>query len=110
VNTSATRVELRVALASLPLSGAERERVRERLRGRITSADEILVVIGTERSQLENRRRAEEVLVGEIDRARRARPARRPTRPSRASVARQRRAKEHRARRKRARARPDTTD
>lgn len=110
VNTSATRVELRVPVAALPLSGAERDRVRSRLGGRITADDEIRVAIGTERSQLLNRRRAEEVIVGLVDEARRAAPPRRPTRPSRASIGRQRAEKERRARLKAQRSRPDHAD
>ena len=62
VNTSSTRVELRMPVAALPLTDAERSRVRARLGGRVTADDEIRVAIATERSQLMNRRRAEEVL------------------------------------------------
>ncbi len=85
-------------LARLPLSDAERGRVRARLAGRLTADDEIRVAIATERSQLMNRRRAEEVLAELVDDARRADRPRRPTRPTRASKERRRAAKQPRSR------------
>lgn len=110
VNTSSTRVELRMPVAALPLSDAERSRVRARLGGRITADDEIRVAIATERSQLLNRRRAEEVLVDLVSGARRADPPRRPTRPTRASAERRRRAKARRSQLKSQRGRPPEPD
>jgi ribosome-associated protein len=97
-------------LASLPLSDAERGRVRARLAGRMTGDDEIRVAIATERSQLMNRRRAEEVLAELVDDARRADRPRRPTRPTRASKRRRRAAKERRSGIKADRARRPETD
>ena len=110
VNTSSTRAEVRVPLTRLPLSEAERARVRARLGGRMTAEDEIRVAIGTERSQLMNRRRAEEVLAELVDDARRADRPRRPTRPTRASKERRRAEKKHRSRIKADRARRPEPD
>lgn len=110
VNTTATRVELRVPVEALPLSDAEQERVRARLAGRMTADDEIRVAIATERSQLSNRRRAEEVLAALVDDARRGDRPRRPTRPTRASKARRRVAKERRSQLKADRARRPEAD
>jgi len=97
-------------VAALPLTGAERARVRARLGGRITAGDEIRVAIATERSQLLNRRRAEQVLVDLVTRASRADPPRRPTRPTRASAERRRRAKAQRSQLKSQRGRPPELD
>jgi ribosome-associated protein len=105
VNTSATRVELRVPLSELPLSGAELARVRGKLGGRITAGDELRVAIGSERSQLLNRQRAEDLLVQLVVDASRAERPRRPTRPTRASVERRRADKERRSQLKSGRSR-----
>ncbi len=110
VNTSATRVELRVPVEALPLSNAERERVRAKLGGRITASDEVRVAIGTERSQLLNRRRAEDVIVELVLDASRTERPRRPTKPTSAAVARRRAAKQKRSRLKADRSRPVDPD
>jgi ribosome-associated protein len=92
VNTSSTRVELRVPVEALPLTGAERALVRERLASRIGADDALRVVAASERSQALNRTEAERRLARLIGAALRTEPARVPTRPSRA--ARQRRREE----------------
>lgn len=110
VNTSATRVELRVPISALPLTDAERARVRAKLGGRITADDEVRVAIGTERSQLLNRQRSEDVIVQLVLDATRPERPRRPTRPTRASVERRLAAKDKRSRLKSQRSRPVDPD
>lgn len=105
VNTSATRVALRVPVSALPCTEAERARVRGKLGGRITADDELRVAIGTERSQLLNRQRAEDVIVRLVLDASRAERPRRPTRPTRSSVERRLAAKDKRSRLKAQRSR-----
>lgn len=110
VNTSATRVELRMPIADLPLTPVEQDRLRAALGGRITSDDAIRVAIATERSQLMNRRRAEEVLLALVLRHRRAPRDRRATRPTAASRVRRREQKARRSEVKRSRGRPADPD
>lgn len=89
----------------MPFTEAERARVREKLGGRITADDELRVAIGTERSQLLNRQRAEDVIVHLVLDASRAERPRRPTRPTRSSVERRLAAKDKRSRLKAQRSR-----
>jgi ribosome-associated protein len=90
VNRSNTAVELTVAVDELPLGPDERALVRERLASRISKAGELRVEASGERSQLRNRRAAEERLVELLDAALEIDRARTPTRPSRAVRARER--------------------
>ena len=81
VNTSDSRVELRVDLTALDGAGDLVDRVRGALR------DSIRIVAATERSQLRNREAALRRLVHRLDVAAAAvDPPRTPTRPTRASV------------------------
>lgn len=108
VNTTSTRVEVRVALEDLPLTDAERQLVRERLATRIGADDELRVVASGERSQLQNRLAAERRLADLVGGAIRRATPRVPTRPSRAAKARRLADKAHRAQRKaQRRSRPD---
>src|SRR5947208_2559405 len=59
VNTSATKVELRVRIDDLPYDEAEKARLRERLGGRIGADDALRVTASNERSQRQNRAQAE---------------------------------------------------
>lgn len=101
-NRSHTRVELRLPLASTPLTEAERERVRSVLRHRIVD-DALVVRAGEQRSQHQNRIAAEERLVRLLDGALRRDPRRVATRPTRASTERRLDAKRRQAARKRLR-------
>jgi ribosome-associated protein len=100
VNTSSTRVELRVAVEDLPLTRREKALVRERLASRIGADDALRVVAASERSQSMNRSEAEKRLARLVGAAIRTDPRRVPTRPSRASRERARQAKIALSRRK----------
>jgi ribosome-associated protein len=80
VNTSDSRVELRVDLTALDAAGDVVDRVRGVL------GDSIRIVAATERSQLRNRETALRRLVQRLDVAAAVDPPRTPTRPTRASV------------------------
>lgn len=69
VNRSNTAVELRVAVADLPLEPEQRSLLEQRLANRITSRGELRVEASGSRSQLRNRRTAEERLVELVDEA-----------------------------------------
>lgn len=69
-NRSATAVRLRVPIDDLPLSDREKEFVREHLPPKNRTKDgELIVHVGTSRSQQENRKRALKTAAEEIDRA-----------------------------------------
>ena len=89
VNTADSRVELSWDVAATAaLTEAQRERVLERLAGRLTRGV-LTVAASAERSQLRNRQAALERLAALVDDALAPPPApRRATRPSRASRAR----------------------
>ena len=104
-NKAATRVELRLDLASsTAFSDAQRARVTDRL------GDEIRVVVDDERSQLRNRSLAEERLVARLQSALHVQRGRRPTKPTRGSKERRIKAKKGRSETKRQRRRPRHDD
>jgi ribosome-associated protein len=108
VNTTDSRVELSYDVARSPaLPGPMRERALGRLGDRLV--DGVLTVVASEhRSQLANRRAAEERLVAALDEALAPPPRkRRPTRPSRGSVERRLAGKQRTSRAKQLRRRPD---
>ncbi len=109
VNTTDSRVELSYDVAGSP---ALPEPMRERAVGRLGDrlVDGVLTVTASEhRSQLANRRAAEERLVAALDEALAPPPRRRrPTRPSRGSVERRLAGKQRRSRDKQMRRRPDS--
>ena len=90
VNRSNTAVELRIAVADLPLDPAQRELLEQRLANRITNAGELRVEASGSRSQLRNRRTAEQRLVELVDEAIVPETERAATRPSRGARARAR--------------------
>ncbi|MDR0377687.1 MAG: aminoacyl-tRNA hydrolase [Spirochaetaceae bacterium] len=107
VNKVNTKVTLRVCLDGLPgLTGAEQERLREVLAGRLTGGGEIVLTACEERSQLANRERAFARLEALIIAAARLPKRRRPTAPSRSGRENRLRAKRLRSQKKRER-RPD---
>ena len=104
-NRSATRVELRLDLAtSSAFSEAQRERVIARL------GPELRVVVDEQRSQLRNRVLAEQRLVERLREALHVEPPRRATRPTKASQRRRVADKQRRGDVKRGRRRPSADD
>jgi ribosome-associated protein len=106
VNTTDSAVTISVAVADLALDDAQRERLAERLRTRITAAGLLTASAQDERSQHQNRRIARERLARMIGDALRPRTPRRPTRPGRGAVERRLDDKRQTSARKRARRSP----
>jgi ribosome-associated protein len=107
VNTSSTRVELEWNVAtSVAVSDAQRQRLVDALRTRLTADGVLRVVASERRSQSQNREAAEARLAELVRRALVVPKKRRPTRPTRASVERRLQDKKRRGERKRQR-RPD---
>jgi ribosome-associated protein len=105
VNKVNTRVELRVPISELGLTHEEKQRARDRLGGRISAQDELVVHSSETRSQAQNRERALDRAVSLVESARRPKRRRHPTSPTRSS--RERRLKEKRARSEKKAARRD---
>jgi ribosome-associated protein len=106
VNTTDSAVTISVAVADLALDDAQRARLSDRLRTRITAAGLLTASAQDERSQHQNRRIARERLARMIGEALRPRAPRRPTRPGRGAVERRLDDKRQTAARKRARRAP----
>jgi ribosome-associated protein len=106
VNTTDSAVTISVAVADLALDEAQRARLAERLRTRITAAGLLTASAQDERSQHQNRRIARERLARMIGEALRPRAPRRPTRPGRGAVERRLDDKRQTSARKRARRAP----
>lgn len=86
VNKVNTKVTLRLPLAGLAgLSGGELVRLRETLAGRITDADELVILSSEERSRKINLERAYTRMEALISAGCRLPKHRRPTKPTRAS-------------------------
>jgi ribosome-associated protein len=103
VNTTDTRVQLSFDLAG---SDAFPERLKQRLLARL--GDQVVVTASEHRSQLRNRRAAEERLAAVLETALRPPPARRvPTKPSKGSQRRRLTQKKRRGEIKRLRGRPE---
>lgn len=86
VNTSSTRIELLWDLErSSAVTEEQRERLRAKLAPRLDSAGMVRVVASDRRSQLQNRREAEERLVALVKHALHVPKKRRPTKPTRAA-------------------------
>ena len=90
VNRSNTAVELRIAVADLPLDAEQRTLLEQRLANRITGSGELRVEASASRSQLRNRRTAEQRLVELVDEAIVPETERTTTWPSRRARARAR--------------------
>ena len=87
VNTSATRVEVRWNVAESPsLSDEQRQRLLERLGGRVDARGYVRVVADERRSQLRNREAAVERLNSLVSDALKQPKKRRKTRPPRAAA------------------------
>ncbi len=108
VNKTSTKAIARVSVAELEgLSDAERERVRERLDGRLTAEGDLVVYAQDERSQVLNRAAALARLESLIVKAAHRPKERRPTKPTRASRERRLSGKKARSEVKRGRGRPE---
>ncbi|MBM4391529.1 MAG: aminoacyl-tRNA hydrolase [Deltaproteobacteria bacterium] len=98
VNTTESRVSLRWNVATTrALDGEARARLVAALGSRLTAAGELLVHVGTDRSQHANREEARARLAEIVRAARKPRKSRRPTRPTRGSQLRRLGAKKARA-------------
>jgi ribosome-associated protein len=106
VNTTDSAVTISVAIADLALDDAQRARLAERLRTRITAAGMLSASAQDERSQHQNRRIARERLARMIGDALEPRTPRRATRPGRGAVERRLDDKRQTSARKRARRAP----
>jgi ribosome-associated protein len=86
VNTSSTRIELLWDLeGSSVITAEQRDRLKAKLAPRLDSAGMVRVVASDRRSQLQNRREADERLRALIRHALHVPKKRRPTKPTRAS-------------------------
>jgi len=86
VNTSSTRIELLWDLErSSAVTEEQRERLRAKLAPRLDSGGMVRVVASDRRSQLQDRREAEERLVALVKHALHVPKRRRPTKPTRAA-------------------------
>lgn len=102
-NRSSTRVELRVLVAGLPLTQAERGRVFTRLGGRIAADGTVGVSVGTSRHQMRNRQEARRRLGQLLADAMAEEQQRIPTTKSRGVLRRMRESRERTAARRRSR-------
>ncbi|WP_246159621.1 alternative ribosome rescue aminoacyl-tRNA hydrolase ArfB [Nocardioides antri] len=103
VNTTDTRVQLSFDLAG---SDAFPDRLKQRMLARL--GDQVVVVAAEHRSQLRNRRAAEDRLAELLEEAMKPPPPRRvPTKPSKGSQQRRIRQKRRRSETKRLRGRPE---
>src|SRR6266704_3013569 len=103
VNKLETRVTIAVDVDTLPLPDDRKQRIRERLAGRINRAGVLRVTSQAERSQLANRDRALARMEELLRDALQPEKPRRKTRPSRASKQARLEAKKHRSKTKKLR-------
>jgi ribosome-associated protein len=106
VNKKATKAELRIRLADIPIPPDARERLASLAGRRLTDAGELVIAADEYRSQGRNRDACLERLRELIVQAQVRPKRRRATRPSRGAVERRIEAKKHRSARKRARGGP----
>ena len=106
VNKVNTQVTLHVPLSELPLSEEELERVRDRLGGRITANDRLVIQCSDTRRQALNREIALDRAVSLIDEAIVPPKPRRATKPSRAAREKRIESKRKRGQKKNLRRRP----
>ncbi len=103
MNKVETRVTIEVDVDALPLDETQKERIRQRLAGRINREGVLRVTSQAERSQLANRDRALARLEEVVRDALAEEKPRRKTRPSRAAKQRRLEEKKRRAQTKRLR-------
>jgi ribosome-associated protein len=86
VNKVSTKVEVRFCITRSPfLSNDEKEKILIELSGRINSEGEVIVISQSERTQLMNRKRAEEKLFQLLASTLTEKPVRKSTKPTLAS-------------------------
>lgn len=107
VNKRATKIELRINLADLPLKGWQLDRLRRLAGTRLTNDDDLLIISDTERTQGSNRRAAMERLRQLLIEAMHRPAPRRPTKPTRGSIERRLQSKREQAEKKRRRQNPE---
>ena len=88
VNKVETRIELRFNIpGSSSLTGSEKELVLKILKNRINSDGDLLITSQSERTQLQNKKKSEEIFFRLLAKALTIRPPRKPTGPTKASKA-----------------------
>lgn len=107
VNTSDTKVIIRLPVGSLPVSDQYKVQMLSRLENRLNAAGELVIHSSSSRSQARNRTDAEERALQLILSALKRRRKRRPTKPSRASRERRLASKKAHSRKKEHRKSPD---
>jgi ribosome-associated protein len=86
VNKVNTKVELRFNIASSTfLTDTEKEAIHDALRNRISNEGDLLIVSQSERTQLQNKKKAEDSFYSLIAKALTPKKERRATRPTKAS-------------------------
>jgi ribosome-associated protein len=106
VNKRATTCRLRVRVTDLPLSDAQRRRLRVRAGQRLTKEGELVIESGEHRTQNQNRRECMAKLRGLIIQSLSPPKKRIPTRPTRGSKERRLEAKKQRGQTKKMRKNP----
>lgn len=108
VNKVNTKVTLKLPVDEIPgLDGEEHERLRTRLGKRINESGELVVRASEKRSQIENRKAAEERAASLILESVKPGRKRKPTRPGRAARERRLKEKKKRGERKKQRKPPE---
>lgn len=107
VNKRATRAELRVTVADLPIPPGARARLRRLAGARLTGEGELVLHSDEHRSQGRNRDECESRLVELVKRALVPPKPRKKTRPTRGSVERRIQAKKEKGQKKERRKRPE---
>ena len=103
VNKRATRAQLRVPIAVLPMDALAKVRLRRLAGSKRTQADEILIACGMHRQARRNRSECIARLAAMVTEAARQPTVRRPTRPSRGAKERRLEAKKQTGQKKSAR-------
>ena len=106
VNTSDTKVVLRLPVNTMPISEQKKQRLFLHLANRINSQGELIIHSSSTRSQIQNRLKAEELAARLIQSALKHRKKRRPTKPTKASNERRIQSKKVRSKRKQQRREP----
>ena len=107
VNTSDTKVVLRLPIALLPVTDEERTALLSTLKNRLNSKGELVIHASASRSQFQNRKAAENLAEELIAAALMPETKRRPTRPTKASRQHRLDTKKANSRKKELRRKPD---